>query len=92
MKILVREVYEGTPDCDYSNAFVHEAIYDTIILEEFDEYVFSYVKRIVKAAVNGDSRIYSSRKYSFSDCPDWYQSAEVDDDAIVDAKITVELG
>lgn len=91
MKILVREVYEGTSDCDYSNAFVHQAIYETAILEQLDEYVFSYIEHIVKSAVKGDSCISSSRKYSFSDCPEWYQSAEVDA-VIFDAKITVELG
>lgn len=43
-----------------------------------NEFEFSYVKHIVEAGLDGHTHIYTGRKYSFTDCTDWYKDILVD--------------
>ena len=69
---VTHRVYDG------DDASYWSAVYDLDRLLELPEYELGYVQRIIDAAMDGQEIIGTSIKYSFQDCEDWYQSAEVD--------------
>ena len=61
------------------------------ITEDIEEHEIRYVKHIIDAAVFGTKTIGTSRKFSFSDTPDWFVSIAADEGAIPERSISVEI-
>jgi len=74
----VRIHNEGT---EYYREETHEFHVSTRKIPVFEEtsFGYEYVKHIVDAALTG-APIQPSRKYSFSDTPDWWESLKPDAD------------
>ena len=52
--------------------------YDLRKLMALDDYELTYVARIIESALDQDNcTVYTSMKYSFQDCQDWYEGATV---------------
>lgn len=99
------EVTAGVCSCDCphcSGGYESRVTYyiDIEKMEEFrsnedNSYEFGYVKSIVNEAMRGDQFGYSSKKYSFTDCLDWYLSfvsMSLPEGGVVVHKYVVELG
>jgi len=79
------EIFEDNVDPEYSREYSRYSHSYTIdlrkveIFEKEHEYEYRYIQRIVEAARLGRSVCHASRKFSFSDCPDWYQALLTDE-------------
>lgn len=75
--------------CDDDGYVVLEGGYEVFLvstrkLEEFtrdgmDFGAYGYVQRLVEECLAGRDNTYTSRKYSFGDCPEWYVALQPDE-------------
>lgn len=70
-------------DDDIADVHTNEYLVSTRIIRDWmikcpNEY--RYIARIIDAALNGSTGFEASSKYSFYDCPDWYDELYPDRD------------